>query len=219
MAPVRRVDAAAWGGPGVLPGAPPATPGAGHSVMPPRVGHAPSRSRNAVTTPPPTASSPTERPWAPVWPLPPWPGPHSADHSWPSAEACSSVVWPRSAWETSCTTCSRRTGKPTGIRTAWWTAPCTVPRTATTRPGTIWRGRAGAGLGILVYSAGGAVGAFLIAVSALLSAGFMLAVLILWLLPMLPTERQARQQLAETLRVRHHIRPEHGPAGHHHRPG
>jgi len=78
------------------------------------------------------------------------------------------------------------------------------------------RGRAGAGLGILVYSAGGAVGAFLIAISALLSAGFMLAVLILWLLPVLPTEQQARQQLTETLRVRHNTRPGQGPAGHHH---
>ena len=81
------------------------------------------------------------------------------------------------------------------------------------------RGRTGAGLGILVYSAGGAVGAFLIAVSALLSAGFMLAVLILWLLPVLPTEQQARQRLAETLRVRYNTRPGHGPAGHHHHSG
>ena len=77
-------------------------------------------------------------------------------------------------------------------------------------------GRAGAGAGILAYSAGGAIGTFLIAVSALLSSGFLLAMVVLWLVPVLPPERYARHQLAETLRLRHHTHPGHGPAGHRH---
>jgi hypothetical protein len=64
-------------------------------------------------------------------------------------------------------------------------------------------GRTGAGLGILAYSAGGAAGAVLLVVSALLSAGFVLAVLMLALTPVPPTERQARAQLAEQLRLHH----------------
>jgi hypothetical protein len=75
----------------------------------------------------------------------------------------------------------------------------------------------GAGLGMLAYSAGGAVGAFLIVVGALISGGFLLAVIAIGLVPVPPAEQYARRQLAETLRL-HHAPQGHGtghPTKHH----
>lgn len=62
-------------------------------------------------------------------------------------------------------------------------------------------GRAGAGLGLLASSVGGAVGAFLVVVAALVSGGVVLAALAIWLLPVPPSEQYARRQLAERLRL------------------
>jgi hypothetical protein len=61
-------------------------------------------------------------------------------------------------------------------------------------------GAAGAGAGLLLFQAGVA-GAALLAVSALLSAGFLLAALILWLVPVPPAERRARDLVARQLQV------------------
>jgi len=74
-------------------------------------------------------------------------------------------------------------------------------------------GRAGAGLGMLAHSAGGAAGAFMIVVGALISGGFLLAVIAIGLVPVPPAEQYARRQLAETLRLRQHARHGHGLAG------
>lgn len=63
-------------------------------------------------------------------------------------------------------------------------------------------GSAGAGWGLLAASAGGPAGAVLIALAAVFSAGFMVAVNVLWLLPVLPAEQHARRQVAEALRIR-----------------
>lgn len=80
-------------------------------------------------------------------------------------------------------------------------------------------GRAGAGLGLLAASAGGAIGAFLIVVGALLTGGVVLAALAIWLAPVPPAEQYARRQLTETLRQRQqHDRQGHGtgqPTKHH----
>lgn len=80
-----------------------------------------------------TAWSPTEPPWPPASAsrrssvsarsAPSPPGYWSAGHS-------------RSASATSCTTCSRRTGEPTGRRTACSAAPSTAWPTRPARPGT-----------------------------------------------------------------------------------
>lgn len=69
-------------------------------------------------------------------------------------------------------------------------------------------GAGGAGAGLLVFQAG-AVGAAILAVSVLLSAGFVLAALVLWLLPVHPAERRARDLVATQLRQYHadHSRP------------
>jgi hypothetical protein len=61
----------------------------------------------------------------------------------------------------------------------------------------------GGGLGLLAASAG-PVGAFLIVASAVLTAGGILAVAALWLVPVLPAEQYARRQLAETLEQSQH---------------
>jgi hypothetical protein len=74
---------------------------------------------------------------------------------------------------------------------------------------------AGASAGMAAFWAGG-VGAALLIVGALLTAGFVLAALAVWLTPIPPTERYARQRMEEDLRVRQHA-PLHGPGrtGHH----
>jgi hypothetical protein len=76
---------------------------------------------------------------------------------------------------------------------------------------------AGASAGMAAFWAGGA-GAALLAVGTLLTAGFVLAALAVWLTPIPPTERYARQRMEEDLRVRQHA-PMHGPgrSSHHRR--
>lgn len=69
-------------------------------------------------------------------------------------------------------------------------------RSAESSPRT---GAAGAGAGLLAFGAG-PVGAAILAVSVLLSAGFVLAALVMWLLPVLPAERHARDLVASQLR-------------------
>jgi hypothetical protein len=89
-------------------------------------------------------------------------------------------------------------------------------RSAGARPSR--SGRVGAGLGMLASSAGGAVGAFLIVVGALISGGVVLAAIAIWLVPVPPAEQYARRQLAETLRLHQHAPQGHGtghPAKHH----
>ena len=78
-------------------------------------------------------------------------------------------------------------------------------------------GSAGAGAGLAAFRAGGAGVALLLA-GTLLTAGFVLAAFIMWLAPVLPTERYARQLLEVDLRVRRHV-PMHGPgrSSHHRR--
>jgi hypothetical protein len=66
----------------------------------------------------------------------------------------------------------------------------------------------GGGLGLLAASAG-PVGAFLIVASAVLTAGGILAVAVLWLVPALPAEQYARRQLAEALRQNRQAHSEH----------
>lgn len=70
-------------------------------------------------------------------------------------------------------------------------------------------GGAGASTGLLAFWAGG-VGATLLAAGALLTAGFVLAALVMWLAAVPPTERYARQRIEEDLRVRQRA-PLHGP--------
>ncbi len=57
----------------------------------------------------------------------------------------------------------------------------------------------GASAGLLIFQAG-VVGAAILTVSALLSAGFVLAALAIWLVPVLPAERHARDLVASQLR-------------------
>lgn len=66
----------------------------------------------------------------------------------------------------------------------------------------------GAGAGLLIFQAG-VVGAAILAVSVLLSAGFVLAVLVMWLVPVLPAEQHARDFVAGQLRQdrAHHAHP------------
>lgn len=70
-------------------------------------------------------------------------------------------------------------------------------------------GSAGASAGLMAFWAGG-VGVALLLAGALLTAGFVLATLVMWLSPVLPTERYARQLLDDDLRVDRHA-PMHGP--------
>jgi hypothetical protein len=76
-------------------------------------------------------------------------------------------------------------------------------------------GSAGASAGLVAFWARGVCGALLIA-GALLTAGFVLAAFAIWLTPIPPTERYARQRMEEDLRARQHA-PLHGPgrAGRH----
>jgi hypothetical protein len=76
-------------------------------------------------------------------------------------------------------------------------------------------GSAGASAGLVAFWTGGA-GAALLAAGALLTAGFVLAALVIWLAPVPPTERYARRRIAEDLRVRQHV-PLHGPGKSGHR--
>lgn len=64
------------------------------------------------------------------------------------------------------------------------------------------RGASGAGAGLLLFQAG-AAGAAMLAASVLLSAGFVLAALALWLVPVPPAERRARDLVAARLRQYH----------------
>ncbi|HSZ40297.1 MAG TPA: hypothetical protein VK817_10090 [Trebonia sp.] len=68
---------------------------------------------------------------------------------------------------------------------------------------------AGVGAGLVAFWTGGA-GAALLLVGALLTAGFALAAFAIWLTPVPPAERYARQRMDEDLRVRQHA-PLHGP--------
>jgi hypothetical protein len=68
---------------------------------------------------------------------------------------------------------------------------------------------AGAGAGLVAFWTGGA-GAALLVVGALLTAGFVLAALAIWLAPVPPAERYARRRMTEDLRVHQHA-PLHGP--------
>lgn len=63
-------------------------------------------------------------------------------------------------------------------------------------------GAAGAGAGLLAFQAG-AGGAVILAASVLLSAGFVLAALLLWLVPVPPAERRARDLAERQLRQYH----------------
>lgn len=74
--------------------------------------------------------------------------------------------------------------------------------------------RAGAGAAFLTFSSGVA-GAALMAAAVLLSAGFALAVLALWLTPVLPTEQFARRVLTEQLQAQQSHA--HSPGHHHHK--
>jgi len=78
-------------------------------------------------------------------------------------------------------------------------------------------GSAGASAGLAAFWAGGA-GVALLLLGAMLTAGFVLAAFVMWLAPVPPAERYARQLLEEDLRVRRHV-PMHGPggSGHHRR--
>jgi hypothetical protein len=60
-------------------------------------------------------------------------------------------------------------------------------------------GAAGASAGILAFGAG-AVGVAILVVSALLTAGFVLAALAIWLVPVPPAEQHARRFVADQLR-------------------
>jgi hypothetical protein len=66
-----------------------------------------------------------------------------------------------------------------------------------------WRTRAGVGAAYVAFSAG-VLGALLMAVSVLLTAGFVLASCAIWLVPVPPAERRARRLLAEELAYYHH---------------
>lgn len=70
------------------------------------------------------------------------------------------------------------------------------------RGGPSRAGRAGAGIGALGFSIGGAFAGLLVLCS-VISAGVVLAAFVMWLAPMPPTEQFARRELAEKLRVRH----------------
>jgi hypothetical protein len=73
--------------------------------------------------------------------------------------------------------------------------------------------RAGVGASFLAFKAG-VLGAVLLAASALLTAGFALGALAIWLTPVPPTEQFARRMLAEELQLRQN-RPH--TSGHHHK--
>lgn len=78
------------------------------------------------------------------------------------------------------------------------------------------RGAAGAaaGAGLNAFWLGGA-GAALLVVAALISAGFALAALAIWLTPVPPAERHARQLLADEIRShRYHGHPHSKRGGH-----
>lgn len=70
------------------------------------------------------------------------------------------------------------------------------------RSGSARAGRAGAGIGSLAFSTGGVLAGLLV-FSSLITSGIVLAVFLVWLVPVPPTERYARRSLAEELRVRH----------------
>jgi hypothetical protein len=63
---------------------------------------------------------------------------------------------------------------------------------------------------MLSWPCAGGAGAALLAVGTLLTAGVVLAALIMWLTPIPPAERYARQRMEEDLRVHQHA-PMHGP--------
>jgi hypothetical protein len=75
-------------------------------------------------------------------------------------------------------------------------------------------GAAGAGAGLTAFWLGG-VGAFLLVVSVLLSSGFVLAALAIWLTPVPPAERRARELLADQLGPDRHLRHLPGQHGGH----
>jgi hypothetical protein len=75
------------------------------------------------------------------------------------------------------------------------------------------RGAAASGLGLLAASAG-TVGALFIVIGAVLTAGAVLAVIALWLVPVPPAEQYARRQLAETLQHYRQAHKEHPMADH-----
>jgi len=77
-------------------------------------------------------------------------------------------------------------------------------------------GAAGAGAGLTAFWLGG-LGAFLLVVSVLLSSGFVLAALAIWLTPVPPAERRARELLADELRYDRHLRHPPGQHGGHKR--
>lgn len=81
------------------------------------------------------------------------------------------------------------------------------------RGGPSRAGRAGAGIGALAFSMGGVLAGLLVLCS-LITAGVVLAVFVMWLVPVPPTEQYARRVLAEELQGRqsHHS----GAAGQHH---
>jgi len=68
------------------------------------------------------------------------------------------------------------------------------------RPGSRGMASAGASTALSAFWLGGA-GALILLVSILLTSGFALAALAIWLLPVPPAERRARGQLADQLRV------------------
>lgn len=83
-------------------------------------------------------------------------------------------------------------------------------------PGSQRMTRAGAGTAYAVFMAGG-LGALLLVVSVLLSSGFALAALAIWLVPVPPAERRARRLLAQELAYYHHHEHPPGVRGGHKR--
>jgi hypothetical protein len=77
-------------------------------------------------------------------------------------------------------------------------------------------GAAGAGTG-LALSQLGALGGFFLGFSMLLSAGFLLGTLVIWLVPVPPAERHARKFLAYELENEQNHRHAPGTRGGHHR--
>lgn len=75
------------------------------------------------------------------------------------------------------------------------------------------RGAVGAAAGLNAFWLGG-VGAALLVVAALISAGFVLAALAIWLTPVPPAERHARQLLADEIRSHYHGHPHSKRGGH-----
>jgi hypothetical protein len=97
------------------------------------------------------------------------------------------------------------------LGSASWIIGRTLRQAASEQPALPERGRIGARPGLFAYTGGGTASSVVLAISSLLTAGAVLAAVVIALAPLLPAEDLARRELAASLRQHPHARPGHGP--------